>query len=80
MKQIFNSNIFIRQIISKEACNLFSSVHATHDCYLHNPKFLDLTVLSKNEPVPPMVDNLENLAEGLIGSFLTQRASLSQQA
>jgi len=27
-----------------------------------------------------MVDILENLAEGLIGSFLTQSASLSQQA
>jgi len=24
---------------SKEACKLFSSVHAAHDCYLHDPKW-----------------------------------------
>ena len=39
-----------------------------------------MTVLSRDEPVPQMVDSLENLAEGFIGSFLTQRSSLSQQA
>jgi len=37
---------------------------------------LDLTVLSRDVPVPQMVDVLEDLAEELIGNFLT----LSQQA
>ena len=41
---------------------------------------LDLTVLSRDVPVPQMVGILVDLVEGFIGSFLTQRASLSQQA